>query len=111
MFNLHSSLGDVKSNSIQIPYLRPTGQILKDWWTEDYDRALCYITWKYGLGTYDKQSEFSNNQLSNMFNNFLEKIDEKKLLERAIKLCEAAKHTGVSDDKVIDEISKIPYEK
>ncbi|OHT15638.1 hypothetical protein TRFO_14009 [Tritrichomonas foetus] len=108
LFNLANSLGGGSITPDQVPLFRLGGGLLTEWWTEEHDKALAYITWKFGLGSYDHYSEYPNDIYCDLFMHFPDKIEHKRLLDRALKLCEISKRTQMSDQKVIENLSKQP---
>ena len=107
---LHNSLGgdgnqtDIKPE--QVPFFR-FGYNLKEWWTENYDRALAYITWRFGFGCFDHFEEYAeSNEYCKLFIHLPEFIEYELLTKRELDICNAAKRIPVTDQKVIDTLSK-----
>lgn len=107
LFYLDSSLGGETTVS-EIPTFRLGGALLTEWWTEDYDKALVYVTWKFGFGVYDHVAENLDDRLCTLLLTFPEVMDEKRLQERALRLCEVAKRTPMSDERVIRNLMDRP---
>lgn len=109
---LHNSLGgdndppDISAE--QVPFFR-FGYNLSEWWTENHDRALAYLTWRFGIGCFDHYEEYAEtNKFCELFVNFPEFMEYDILTKRAINLCDNAKKIPVTDQKVIETLSKRP---
>ncbi|KAH0793422.1 F/Y-rich N-terminus family protein [Histomonas meleagridis] len=105
LFSLNSAL-EANVNSSDFQGYRLGGAAFTDWWSEEYDKALTYITWKFGLNCYDRTPGFLEDKLADMFNHLQEGVDEKMLIDRAIHLCDASKKSQMTDEKVIETVSQ-----
>ena len=108
IIHLDNSLGgsdDIKPE--QVPLYKYGGASLTDWWTENYDVALAYLSWKFGLGVFDHIGEYPNDRFCVLINRMPEFIEYKRLTERTLKLIDIVKKTPLNDQKVIDYLSQI----
>lgn len=113
LYHLNNLLGgdgretDVKED--QVPFFRFGGGNLTEWWSEKHDKALAYITWRFGYGCFDHYEEYAEtNEFCRLFVNLPEFIEYKRFADRSQKLCEVAKRMSVTDQKVIETLSKRP---
>lgn len=107
LFYLANSLGGGEITPDDVPPFRiREHSLMPDWWNEEYDNALAYLTYKFGIGNFDHYGEFPDDRLSKLFINWPQYVDQKILTERAIKICEVAKRTPMTDHKIIENLSK-----
>lgn len=93
----------------QVPFFRYGGGSPHEWWTESYDQALAYLTWRFGFGCFDHYEEYKDsNPFCSLIAHMPDVIEYKRLTDRSLKLCEVAKRISFSDQRVIEEVSKIP---
>ncbi|OHT07029.1 hypothetical protein TRFO_24755 [Tritrichomonas foetus] len=106
LYYLDNSLGgDSNITPDKVPFYRFGGGNPTEWWTETHDKALAYISFKFGLGMFDHIEEYPDDTFCELFMRIPEFMEYKRLTERAMKLIDAAKKISMSDQKVVEILS------
>jgi chromodomain-helicase-DNA-binding protein 7 len=104
MSRFQFSMELVTADEQPIPPIRLGGLAFTDTWKEEHDSALCYASWRYGLGTYDHITEACDSHQIQLLLPMLT-IEESRLSDRARKVCKFVASIPMSPDKVIETLS------
>jgi hypothetical protein len=79
---------------------------LTDWWNDDHDRALLFLSWHHGLGIFDHVAETPEVPACKLFLSLgdVPALSPRQLTERVLAFCDAAKKEVVPDDALVESL-------
>ena len=89
----------------KIASLKLAGATPSQEWNDEMDKALLYSNFMFGFGIYDHVMECPDSRIHQILGTPHNIIDQIKLDDRTIRLCESAKRQQLSDEKIIESIS------